>query len=93
VKADREWRLLHWRALGALRPREVAAVSGLSERAVRRLIEDGRLRATRPSEGALLVPVAAVRELIGEGDGETPFVRPVRERAKRILSRLEARSA
>ena len=95
MNAQREWRLLHWRALGALRPAEVALVTGLSERAVRRLAERGELRAERAG-GSILVPVSEVQRLIGEesdGTASAPAGRRVREVAAEIVSRLGVEGA
>ena len=91
--SGREWRLLHWRALASLRPAEVAAVTGLSQRTVFRLIDGGQIRAERPTEGCVLVPVFEVRRLVGEGaaDAETPVARAIGDRAREVVSRLEGR--
>lgn len=92
MKPEREWRLLHWRALAALRPAEVAAVTGLSERKVGRLVEAGELRSRRV-DGCVLVPVDEVRRLVGEledaGAAPSAPTRPtVRRRALAIVARM-----
>jgi excisionase family DNA binding protein len=91
VNTQREWRLLHWRAMASLRPAEVAAVTGLSQRTVSRLIDSGQIRAERPVEGCVLVPVPEVRRLIGDerGDTEAPAARTLADRAREVVSRLD----
>ncbi|HME69191.1 MAG TPA: helix-turn-helix domain-containing protein [Myxococcota bacterium] len=88
------WRLLHWRSLPTLRPREVALISGLGEQHVRRLIDSGELESRRVGR-AVLVPVRAVVGLLGEGSpGELaarpPCLAKVEREAADVLRKLRA---
>jgi len=54
-----------WREKAALRPKQVAEVLSVSERVVRRMIEDGTL-ASRRLGASRLVPTRAILEFVGE---------------------------
>jgi hypothetical protein len=76
-----EFRIRHWREMASLRPSEVAIVTGLSKNTVWRRIDDGTLLAVKV-DGCVLVPVSAVRRMVGE-TVETP---EGTKRAARIMN-------
>ena len=82
-----------WHLRPTLRPREVAELSGLSIKTVRRLIEDGTLR-SRKIGRAVLVLTPDVISLL-EGDAQVPkrtAFAPRDEKVRLLLGRLSRRS-
>ncbi len=82
-----------WHLRPTLRPREVAELSGLSIKTVRRLIEDGRLRSRRIGRAVLVLTPDVISLL--EGDAQVPrrtAFAPRDERVRLLLGRLSRRS-
>ena len=79
-----------WRTRAALRPREVAEVSGLSLRTVQRQIASGDLPSHRRGR-CRLVPIAAVLELVGAEpapEARVAAAPTIRRRADEILAHI-----
>ena len=67
--------LTKWREKAALRPKQVAEILSVSERVVRRMIEDGTLT-SRLQGGCRLVPTSAILEIVGEGSPQASATSP-----------------